>query len=1084
MDIKLLKGLESLGPLMPTGEANGEPPVGKKNDIPQPESADIPKDGLPEVPQSQGRQPNPVGAYENYLDGVRDVETGKDKLYETNHSFEGKLELVADAVDGFVAKFVDGGRGDEIAALKRQIDELPEGRKDLPELRRQLKDLEDVSQAAVRKRKEIIQYVYLANAALKSTLRECKNLPPGERQEMLANALTQLRRDIRKFRFEYDRRFGLDSGYSWFRRRLDNFFTTSRWNHLLNDLDIDKDAALVDEFTRKADALRGALGLDRLGEGRKKTFDFGYGAKATSLELHDINNYIRGALAGNGDGGYFYSTIKSQVEEMAKNGGKKTTDCYLGVGIGFKIAKLVDLRLLGEYHHLYRISCEGNGTVTIEHLNGGEAVGRAGVGAPGVAKGSSHAEGGGRKSQGAVTFKDVDGAVRHLCSGLGFLNPQTAWGALGTHVKTLAKNAFGLGYIAKFGDFVIRKLTGSYDPNVRTDDHRFVDDLKRRRILSKMAQHILPGANTVLTKTEESSEYYGGFGANGEFQAGPARLEAAGGLSGTKHKGTVTEMKPYLSALEFDFAGEATRLVGNGLDLAKTPVILSQKDVDDVRAVVTGGQTKARDVIERLKDLCGKINAYAEEIGDKGVKADPEAVAWKFRNTALLAVALFEKWESLVGVVPPSSAEKADYEKFSGLVRKALVNPGVKLPKETFGDILQVKSDPTRVDYRLVKENVKFKYSFLNFANNGILGKTDLDDSQKWGFGKELGRIAAGGAVSGASAFTGLGENGVEAEFTERTAIGKGGRPWKARETTTIDIRTGQDSLLVDAILLPLGHYLAKKTGQPVPEGKEAALEMLINAGMTGGTALGIAALLRGWGDISAHLSGSTGSAKMAEDIVGGPSKPLIESLNLLLGKSEVTGGRNVQIVIEDGRLRSIGIGSHFKLDFRLDFGEGIVGDLGFKMDSVVNGKTYWPHPSFHSIVAKCESYCKAGNYADWAVFALQNRAALARFDKIVRAVERRRPEDLKDIDLEDGNQFKALRDEIDKADFSQLDEHHRLALEGNRIRFRETLAAIHDANGIENDLDRAQRVKTLLECVVRHYSLMDDLHPLLPSFD
>lgn len=1035
-----LHGLNSYVPVTSTNDVTGERPVDKPDGGQRPEPGVVPQDELPEVPQKPQLGPNPVGAYETYLDGTRDVETGEGKLYKTQ-TIEDKIELIGDAVDGFVKKMLDDGRSDEIEALARKIDEREAAGAEpaeVKDLRDQLENLRAASDKVLcQRRDKMFQYVLVANNFLKFTLQECKSrqdMPPEERQATLKKALTQLRRDIRKFRFEYDRHFelgvfGKTSGiFNWarIRRKFDNFFTTSRKNHRLLERVIEKDQALVDDFTAQADALREKLGLDLRGKDGAGSFAFGHGAEAFSRELHDINSYVRGVDLENDRDGIVFTSVKSQLKDMAREGGTRTLGVAIGLGGGIKVGP-IDARILGKGQFQYRITCDGSGTVQVEQFLGGGIEGRANVRVPGVLEGAAYAEGGVQSLRNGLKFKSVDDAARYISrsSLMAVGTPLFVTGSISTAVTSWLKKLF------------------TRSENIFTNDRFFVEDLKSRGILNKMAQHILPDRNVVVVEeTVEGVEKGGGVGGDAKFQAGPVRLEAGIDRTWTRHEGVVKGAKPYLSSLEFDFAGEATKRVGDGIDLGKTPMIVAQEEVDAIRAVVADVQAKPGDVIGRLKELKDKIDAYASGAGAKDARANQESVARRYRNTAILAVVLFEKWKALAGAAAATPDEKAAYDKLSGIVREALVHPAVEFSKNVFKNILQVSSGARRDNYSTVRTRVRFSYD-LNGPAGGIVESLVHNSA------------GADALTEGVGTSTGLVANGIEAEYITRTNTDRGGSPWKARETTTINVRTGPDCLLVDAILFPIARHLAQGSGQPAPETREAALNIVKDTASASGVAW-LKGLFLG---------------KSEDDVVGQQSSPWYAA-----GWNVDSSGRNVQIKFEDGRLRSISIGDQSRSDVRYDVGQFVVAELGYTMNSVVNRNTHWIHPSFHSVVAKCESYIRVGNSSDWTVFALQNREVLARFDGIVRAVERDRSEDLGGDDLKDGEQFRVLRDEIDKADFSRFDERRREALERNRAVFHRTLAAIRDADGGKRDLDRELRVKTLLECVVRHYSLTNGL--------
>ena len=1083
--------LGGLEPIRNENPIEGGQPIGQVAPAGDPLIENIGGGGehLPEVPLQQPNPPRAAGAFNTFVSGFDDVEdkarVGEGKLYETADSFEGKVEVIVDAVQGYVDKFIDGGRAARIAQCRAECEAMEKERgpddKLVREMWGHLDSLVGIDMRMSRVRKDVLKNVSDALGELKKAC-DNKTWPPEVRLKAERDALDGLRKQIRNFRFSFDRDNGLDSGYSWFRRNLDNLFSDKMYNE--SSFAYDRD--LADRFAASYKKLRADAGKRVDVGGRDFSIQGGAGkerAKALSNSLHDINSYIRGALSSKGTGGYYFSLVKNQLAKMAEHGGKKTTEFYVGAGGGFKIGGVVDARVMAKYAHQYRITCEGNGTVTVEHLDGFGLDVQAKFGKEGVVGVGGQAEAGARHGHGIKTFKDVNAAARYLSSGLtGHLNPHFLWSGISTLGLSALKNVLlAPVWIGKGVDALIRLATRSYDSNVHTNDHKFVARLKEGGVLSKMAQHILPGANQVLTTKGSYDEVHGSVGVDAKAQVGIARLGANGSLAGVLHKGEVTKQMPYLSALEGYYVGLATQTVG-GYGENPPATMFAAETSRSAAAAVTGRETSAQDVISHLHKMVEECNDFAEERNAK-IAAEKNADAKRakltetaefYRNATMLAVALFEKWESLAESGKVDDSQRAEYAKVADLLRGMLINPAVKLAEDVFNDRLMVTlADKEADDYTVTTKTVGFNYDLMNsFGKTTMTAGGLLDDSgQALNAGKLLLRTGHDTASNAVEKVVGSASNRIEAEIITRKPIGKGkgAYPWSKMESTVINVKTGKDSLLVDAILLPIAQHLAENAGKKPPTDAEAALDCLKTLG---GAAVSTA-LTRAIKDIKAHILGSSGSEDMAKDIIGKAADPT-NPLKFVLGKMDITGGRNIQINFEGGRLKSIALGDHYKIDLRADFGEVIVGEVGLKMDSVENRDTYWLHPSTNSVAAKCESYFKAGNFTDWSVFVTKNRHALARFDGIARAAQFGENSFEEKVDREDCESFRELADAVKNADYSSLPPDRKLALEGNRERFLATLDAVRNAGDLmyEPDLDKTLRAKQLFECIVRHFTL------------
>ena len=1089
--------LGDLEPIQNENPIEGEQPVKQVAPAGDPliENLDGGDERLPEIPPQQPNQPVAAGAFNTFVGGFDDIEdktrAGEGKLYETADSFQGKLEVVIDSVQGYFDKFIDGGRAARIAQCKADCaameKDLGSDAARVKEMKTDLVALETLDKWMTETRRGFAKDVLKALGRLKAAEADC-NKPPEEHMKAEREALDALRKQIRNFRFNFDKVNSLDGGYSWFRRKLD-FFVLHK---TMTADDFSADNQHADMFARRYAKLREAAGKPVEAEGRNFSLLGGDGkerAKALSNTLHDINSYIRGTLSSKGTGGYYFSLVKSQLAKMAEHGGKKTTEVYAGVGVGFQIGGVVDARVMAKYAHQYRITCEGNGTVTVEHLEGLGVDAQAKFGKEGTVGVGGQAEGGARYGHSVKTFKDVNAAAHYLSSGItGTLNPHTLWSGVAEFGKAAFVNLLlAPVWIGKGVDALIRLATRSYDSNVHTNDHKFVERLKQRGVLNQMAQHILPGANQVLTSTGEYVEMYGSAGVDAKLQVGVARLGAGASASGVYHEGYQTKCKPYLSSLEDDYIGDSTRRV-RGYRGNPPETVFAEKTAKAAAAAVTGEKTSAQDIVSLLHAMITDCNTFAEKLNaELGGKKDADEksqklaqIAQSYRNAAVFAVALFEKWEGLAAAGRVDDRQRAEYAELSKLLRGMLINPAVKLPEDLFNEQLMVTLAVEDDDYTVTTETVGFNYDLMNtFEKDTMTTGGLLDDSgdKSLNVGKMLLRTEHDSVAQGVEKFGGALSNGIEAEFVTRKPRHKekGSYPWSKLDSTVINVKTGKDSVLVDAILLPLAIHLAGEAGKKAPTETDAAWDIVYTT--LGATVL--TALTRAFMDIKAHLySGKTGSAEMANDIVGRSPSPT-GPLKFALGKMELAGGRNIQINIEDGRLKSIALGDHYKVDIRADFGEVIVGEAGIKMDSVANRDTYWLHPSTNSVAAKCESYFKAGNLTDWSVFVTKNRTALARFDGIARAAQRmsvnKAENPFKDSnDREDCERFRELAEMVKYADYSSLPPRQRLALMANRERFMDMLNAVIDAGSRkdEPDIAKALRAKRLFECIVRHFTL------------
>ncbi len=1000
-----------------------------------------------------------LNAESRYRKLLEDSAPLSEKHYDRN-SYQGQYEMICDAAAGFCRKFVEG----DLDALRQRA--LKAGASPATV---------DAQLGQIRKtRLSLVGHITNELAAAHDRL---LGISPGtvDYTNAITTSLGNIKSTLRNFRYRFDRDHALMTGYSHFKRAIGQFFSNSTRTH-------DNEAAAQFRNLAELESHFKELCGDRvvLGAGRGA----GEFTESRLLELsedcHTINEAIRNIDKSVDARGYAFEMAKSLVGDLATHGGEKFVDISGGVGAGFKIGTF-DGRVMAKGHHYYKIHSKGNGEVTVEHLNQLGIAGRATAGWDNLAKVDLNAEFGGGIKTGSwsVTFKDIDSAARYLSGNVGKLNPLTLYGNIGKLVgdtvlgaaKILFKPFCWLGRNALWLAGVNTALDSGYGKNGEQD---FVNRMTVGNILGKVAERILPGANLLKSGRREYRFAKGGGEASGTFQTVFANL--AGGLSENvefQHKAVNTDYKPYMAVLEDEMHGTVLARVerefdaGEGGQAAETRRLMFTVNVGRILGLVADPGLRTPDaILKALADINKSMNDFARTFdADPGAKVPASAIA-RYRATARVAAALFEMWEALPegGV---SKAQTVEFGRLSALVRRGVTNPSVKFPSELLQRELMVGRS-YKDNVIVNRATVLFTYDALGSHSFKVMEGNELLEGGK--LVNRMARAGVEGGLAGANGMTGVLQNGIEAEFITHVPKSTHRRPWQNDRRTEINLRFGPDSLVLDPILWAIGKAVADSTNAKNPANIEEAGAI---AAKTLGLA-GMAALKRLFKDFRASAS----FGDVGDKLVKSQEKSLDVNAESMFGRLDIRSGRNVQLVIEGGRLTGISFGDHSKVDIRIDLGEVVVAEGEFNMDSVTNRNTFALDPSFHSLLAKCDGMTGYGNQANWVQYAAKQRGAFARmFDVVRNAIADGRnadvPRDKKEV--EDGKQFRAIFAKMgaDLARMNRMTGSCGAAFQKNWENFNNLVAEISDGGGLD-EIVKARKMQNLLECITRHFNLVD----------
>ena len=292
-----------------------------------------------------------------------------------------------------------------------------------------------------------------------------------------------------------------------------------------------------------------------------------------------------------------------------------------------------------------------------------------------------------------------------------------------------------------------------------------------------------------------------------------------------------------------------------------------------------------------------------------------------------------------------------------------------------------ISSEEAADSYWTQKYNLKVKWNVIGNLSKKLMKLPAFDDTSALNGGsvpKMIGKVASQAGAEGAMGLVngalGLGSNRGEAEVIVRNPVerapspaGPVRRPWGNKRQTEVNLRVGPSTPVVALVLYVAAKIYAKSKGEKLKDEKFLkASDVIKAAGLNGFLFKPFTrAILDAW----AHAWGKAGADAANKTLGDGLRKA---DSHFGVGSFEKTSGKNLQLVFEDGRLRSFSMGDHYKLDLRVDVGlpaGGLAIEAGTRQDSISNATSHWTTPSFNSLAAKCEGYSKSGNCTDWAVF-------------------------------------------------------------------------------------------------------------------
>lgn len=1004
---------------------------------------------------------------ENVQWPARGIETLKD--LDVANPVDG-LRLMVKSVKNFSKQFIEYGWKEKLNEQSPQ--RLKDLGREIAEYRLWL--LEHVKHAVEDAEKALKSVAMLQSiapedgeAAIASGVNVCERTA-----DEVENALDNLRVAMRNFRYNFDQESGRDISFG---RKIGQFFSTTH-TRLFAKITRNQaqrfDSDVVSRLRTLQDEFDAAL--PRGGS----VSIFGVSAsKYMSETAHQINEANR-QLSNEQSDAFIADSARRQLQDIARNGGRMGMVISGGIGIGLKIAKLVDLSAMAKGRHQYMLSSPGDGSILVEHVLEFGGGARASVGVGEVARFGAEGElmgGFGRGRLVSKRFADLDSAVNYITKGTA-----GKWNPLLIKGRGVSKN-----FKAAW-----RRLASTFGSRKAFDERAFVKDMKKLKVLDMADSVLRRSRNSVLVERRTFSRIGGGLGGDAKVQTPLANIRFDVSASDHAYRDVwakKTTYQTYLANIETRRRGklvddylakgrETETCRSLGLRDLLAADITDANDREEARQQAIDALKKMRTALDELED------EYASKLKKKNETAldrtDAQELAREYRDMADAFAAVCEFWESNKLADGVNEGEPDEYGSLCQGLRKTIQNPGVEFPEDVFNEELLVRV-AENADGRIVnKLDVHVEIDFLTKVRELLLGVKGplVDEGLSDLFSlTELGRVAGRTGTDFAGKYIPL-QGGHSVEWTTTWPQQHDRRPWNAHKTSEVNLRLPTNVTTTWIALAVLKGYL-DANNLPMPAtGKELA-RVAIDSGIGM-----IASALKQFtiaDGLAKTYHKSTGAQKETggiKDYLGGEN---------LFGKFIWDSGRNIQLKFEKGRLVSLSFGSHEKLDVRLDIGHiGVVGELGYGFDKVSNEKRWLVRPSFDSLARLCDDHLNKGNVTGLKMLAGHNRPAFVRMFDLMRVAcrenrgnvdsDERSADDRSDIDS-----IKALRrsmaDEVDKFGGKPGD---REILRKNLDEFNAFLGRMaEDVSDLDHDEDAKTRlVLQAFTCISRHYQSLEAL--------
>lgn len=1101
--------------------------VGLVGDAGEPLPDQPPQPNPPMPPQDGGGRPSDVGGVEGLGEILAAPGGGElDEIVNPGAGNQGETSFYDMTKTADVHRVVEASLKDvrrqlknvvngeaKIAFLQKRIDALADGdRKSALERR-----LNELRSSAVALDDAVDEMTDLL--ACRRPAADGRDVETDEQRETRQLAeIDDMRVNLRNFRSDFDAQINRKSGVkSWFARRatnIGNFFTTTR-NRFFGWIAREKQ-----QYVPKT-------ACDAFAE-QRGTFEDLYGALLREVcaedavpdipttSLDEIGDYMASvadmieAKTEDSVANMCYNSVKTQLRNIAENGGHKLMVLEAGVGFGFHFTDTADATVGVKGKYVYRVFGRGDGSVTVEHVGEGGLDAHATVRVGDVLQADGKAEGvlGGGASR---TFRDLDSATRSVFSFKGreskfFKHAVARFNPLFVKGRGLGQNfRLGMKYLgaaltflpklaARGVDALHRLRTGHhlldcFDAAKQYTDRGYFALLRDRGTFTRADRLLAPRKNVVMTQRRTFGR--GNVGAEVDLKAhlGFAHLRTDHAVdAGGDFNAKKTQYRTYMTYLTNEENGQC---LGRLLELSRSGESLFPMGSDDLErrlqrllaadpADVEGGaHALSEEILDALRQVIDVEDGYGGDLegqAEAGHRVDYRAVADDYRKGMLVVAALLEKLDELEVDGDADLAKTRD--ELGELAKSHFENPAVSFPEDVFQEQFFV-AYTTADGKKVVKHEHVFEYDVLGDLKTRMLGNTALADDvgslglSGEGVGRLAGRVGAKSAVEGASKALGL-QGHVGVTVTTETPTGDVKGTWGGGVRKTYDLRFWSN-ITFDAIMRHYVNALCAEAGIPRPEHGNWK-EMLTNAAIGAAASAG----LQAFKDMAAKFRGQSPDGSMAladQNFVNGGYETDFDSL--FAGLDVWRTGRSVQFEFLDGRLSAVSFGNGEKFAVNVAAPVGPVVIRGaYQFDSLENRHSFWMHPSFDALLDKCDATLGQGNRTQWKMFAQRNQAGFARMaDVYMTFLEGGGDEPVDQNAADDRQRMVRLQQQVEMAlspsNPLHLSERVRTRLEQNQDRLRKAEDALRAACRAGDAQAKMLAMRTVLELTVRHFDIL-----------